>query len=92
MERLRANLTVLMAHVRRQLDLLLGPTVASITPPEAKELLDTGAPITFADVRTLSAWEEAQTRLPGAIRLPLHELEAHAKKIQRDTLVVTYCT
>ncbi|MGH9158771.1 MAG: rhodanese-like domain-containing protein [Vicinamibacteraceae bacterium] len=92
MKRLRANLTVLMAHARRQLDLLLGPTVSSISPPEAKELLDTGGAITFADVRTLRAWDEAETILPGAIRLPLHELDDHAKKLQRDTLVVTYCT
>lgn len=92
MTRVRANLTVLMAHVRRWVDLLLGPTVESITPPEAKELLDTGEPIMFADVRTLRAWDQAATRLPGAIRLPLHELDAHAQKLRRDTLVVTYCT
>ncbi|MPY87151.1 MAG: hypothetical protein GEU99_04435 [Luteitalea sp.] len=92
MERLKANFAVWMAHARRQLDLLLGPTVASIAPPEAKALLDAGQRITFVDVRNPSAWSRGETKLPGAIRIELHRIEAPLQDLPRDVLIVTYCT
>lgn len=69
-----------------------GVTVNRVTVDEVKARLDRGEPIAFLDDRNPQAWGEADTRLPGAIRVPADEVERHLDEIPRDRAVVTYCT
>jgi rhodanese-related sulfurtransferase len=63
-----------------------------VTVDEVKERMDRGEQFTFVDTRNPQAWGEAETKLPGAIRVPADELEQHLDEIPRDRAVITYCT
>jgi rhodanese-related sulfurtransferase len=54
--------------------------------------MDRGEAFTFVDTRNPKAWGEADTKLPGAIRVPANEVEQHLDEIPRDRSVITYCT
>jgi rhodanese-related sulfurtransferase len=63
-----------------------------VTIDEIKERLDRGEEFTFVDARNDEAWNEATTKLPGAIRVPADEVEQHLSEISHDRTVITYCT
>jgi rhodanese-related sulfurtransferase len=63
-----------------------------VTIDEIRERLDRGEEFTFVDTRNSQAWSEAETKLPGAIRVPADEVEQHLSEIPRDRTVITYCT
>jgi len=63
-----------------------------VTVDEVKERLDRGEQFAYIDTRNPQAWGEAETKLPGAIRVPADELEQHLDEIPRDRAVITYCT
>jgi rhodanese-related sulfurtransferase len=63
-----------------------------VTVDEVKERMERGEPVAFLDTRNPQAWGEAETKLPGAIRVPADELEGHLDEIPRDRVVITYCT
>lgn len=63
-----------------------------VTVDEVKERMDRGEQFTFVDTRNPKAWAEAGTKLPGAIRVPVDEVDQHVSKIPRDRTVITYCT
>lgn len=63
-----------------------------LTVDEVKERMDRGEQFVFVDTRNPKAWAEAQTKLPGAIRVPADEVEGHLGEIPRDRVVITYCT
>ncbi len=63
-----------------------------LTVNEVKERIDRGEQFVFVDSRNPKAWAEAQTKLPGAIRVPVDEVEGHLEEIPRDRVVITYCT
>jgi len=63
-----------------------------VTVDEVKERMDRGEQFTFLDTRNPTAWAEADTKLPGAIRVPANEVEQHLDQIPRDRTVITYCT
>lgn len=63
-----------------------------ITVDELKERMARGEPFTFVDTRNDKAWAEAETKLPGAIRVPADEVEEHLDQIPKDRTVITYCT
>jgi rhodanese-related sulfurtransferase len=63
-----------------------------VTVDEVKKRMDRGEAFTFVDTRNPKAWAEAQTKLPGAIRIPADEVEQHLHQIPRDRSVITYCT
>ena len=63
-----------------------------VTVEEVKERMDRGEQLAFVDTRNPQAWGEAETKLPGAIRVPADELEQHLGEIPRDRVVITYCT
>jgi len=63
-----------------------------VTVDEVKERMDRGEAFTFIDTRNPKAWAEADTKLPGAIRIPADEIEQHLEQIPRDRAVITYCT
>lgn len=63
-----------------------------VTVEEVKERMDRGELFTFVDTRNPKAWGEADTKLPGAIRIAADEVEQHLQEIPRDRTVITYCT
>jgi len=63
-----------------------------VTVDEVKERMERGEPFAFIDTRNPTAWNEAETKLPGAIRVPADEVEQHVHEIPRDRVVITYCT
>ena len=63
-----------------------------VTVDEIKERLDRGEAFTFVDTRNPQAWGEADTKLPGAIRVAADQVENSLDQIPRDRTVITYCT
>ena len=59
---------------------------------DLEERLNRGEDIFFVDTRNPTAWGEAETKLPGAIRVPADQVEQHLADIPRDRTIVTYCT
>lgn len=66
--------------------------VTRVTVDEVKERMNRGEQFTFVDTRNPKAWGEAETKLPGAIRVPANEVEQHLDQIPHDRTVITYCT
>jgi len=63
-----------------------------ITAEELKRRMDAGENFTIIDVRNPKAWAEADTVLPGAIRVEMDQLDQHLAKIPNIKPVVAYCT
>ena len=63
-----------------------------ITVDEVKQRLDRGEEFVFLDTRNPQAWGEADTKLPGAVRVSADEVGEHLSEIPRDRAVITYCT
>jgi rhodanese-related sulfurtransferase len=63
-----------------------------ITVQEFKKRMDAGEDFTVIDVRNSQAWGEAQTVIPGAIRVTLDKLEESLPRIPKNKPVVAYCT
>ena len=63
-----------------------------VTVEEVKERMDRGEQFAFLDTRNPQAWGEAETKLPGALRVPAGEVEQHLSEIPRDRAIITYCT
>ncbi len=63
-----------------------------VTVDELKQRMDRGEQFAFIDTRNPTAWGEAQTKLPNAIRVPADEVEKHLDEIPKDRTVITYCT
>lgn len=63
-----------------------------ISVEDLRSRLDGGEDIFFVDTRNPTAWAEAKTKLPGAIRVPADLVEQHVADIPRDRTIVTYCT
>lgn len=63
-----------------------------VTVDELRERMNRGERLFFVDTRNPTAWAEAETKLPGAARIPADEVEKHLSDIPRDRSVITYCT
>lgn len=59
---------------------------------EVKDLLERGWPITFIDARNPIAWGSSKVKLPGAIRVPLDEVDRLLPHLPRDRQLIVYCT
>lgn len=64
--------------------------VARITPTELKAMLDAGEEITVIDVR--SALASDLDSVPGALRIPLEELDTRHDDIPRDRDIILFCS
>jgi hypothetical protein len=53
---------------------------------ELKKQLDSGSTVLIIDVRPPANFEKET--IPGAINIPLAELESHLKKMSKDTFIV----
>ena len=67
-------------------------TPTSLTVEEVKGRRDSGAAVTFVDARNPQAWASATAILPGAVRVPADEVDAHLGLIPRVGTVIPYCT
>lgn len=65
------------------------PEVARITLTDAKAALDAGDAV-FVDVRGEEQYAEAH--IPGALSLPLLEIEQRAGELSPDAELILYCT
>jgi rhodanese-related sulfurtransferase len=63
-----------------------------ITIDEVKARLVQGEPLLFLDVRNPKAWETANVKLPGALRVPVDAVEQRLPELPRDRTIITYCT
>jgi rhodanese-related sulfurtransferase len=63
-----------------------------VTVDELKERIAREEELAFVDTRNEKAWAEAETKLPGAIRVPAAEVGGHLDRIPKDRTVITYCT
>ena len=68
------------------------PEPTRVTVDEVIERLNRGEQFVFIDARNPKAWGNAETKLPGAIRVPSDEVEQHLNEIPRGRTIITYCT
>lgn len=59
-----------------------------IDPEEAQKLKNA----VYIDARNQHAWDEARTKLPGAIRIPANDLASHLDSLPKGKTLVVYCT
>ena len=63
-----------------------------VTVDEVLERMNRGEVFTFVDSRNPKAWGEADTKLPGAVRVPADDVTKQISEIPRDRTIITYCT
>ncbi len=63
-----------------------------VTVDEVKQRMARGEQFAFINTRNPKAWAKAETKLPGAIRIPADEVSEHIGEIPRDRVIITYCT
>lgn len=63
-----------------------------ISVDEVRRRMNAGEQFVFIDTRNPQAWAESDVKLPGALRIPVTEVQQHLAEIPRDRSVVTYCT
>jgi len=65
------------------------PEVSRIAPQDAKQALDEQTAL-FLDVRDAGSYSKGH--IPGAINLPVDEIEARASELDPNQWIITYCT
>ena len=65
------------------------PGIGRISLADAKAALDTGSAV-FVDVRIVEAY--TVNHIPGALNLPLGELETRLNELDPNQWIITYCT
>lgn len=63
-----------------------------ISPEEANARVLAGEPIVFLDSRNDTAWDHANRKIPGAIRVPADDVDSVLDQIRHDATVIAYCT
>ena len=63
-----------------------------LTVADVKDLIDRKQPITFIDSRNPIAWGSSNVILPGALRVPIDEVDRHLQDFPRDRRLIVYCT
>jgi rhodanese-related sulfurtransferase len=63
-----------------------------ISPEEANALVLSGGKVIFLDSRNPTAWAESETKIPGAIRTPVGEVEKHVPGLDTEATIITYGT
>ena len=70
--------------------------VDRVTAEEVMRWMDRGEAVVFVDTRNPQAWGQSNEKLPGAIRIPVGEVERHLSEIPKsvpgERWIVTYCT
>jgi rhodanese-related sulfurtransferase len=78
-------------HLHRQ-RFLRALRMARITPTELKQKLDMHEAVTIVDLRHSLDFLPEPYIIPGAIRIPMENLDKQQSQIPRDREVVLYCT
>lgn len=68
------------------------PDALRVAAEEVIERMNRGEDVYFVDTRNPRAWAGADTKLPGAVRVPADAVEQHLADMPRDRMIVTYCT
>ncbi len=68
------------------------PEPTRVTVDEVIERLNRGEQFVFIDARNPNAWGKAETKLPGAMRIPSDEVAQHLNEIPQGRTIITYCT
>ena len=63
-----------------------------LTVADVNALIERGEPVVFIDSRNPIAWGSSKVKLPGAIRIPIDEVERHLPTLPRDRRLIVYCT
>ena len=63
-----------------------------LTVADVNELIARGQPIAFIDSRNPIAWGSSKLTLPGALRIPIDEVERHLPALPKDRRLIVYCT
>ena len=63
-----------------------------ISPEEINARVLAGEPIVFLDARNPNAWSESDRKIPGAIRMTSNDVSSRLDEIDRNSIVVAYCT
>jgi membrane protein DedA with SNARE-associated domain/rhodanese-related sulfurtransferase len=66
--------------------------MARISVSELYKLMDEGAAPLIVDVRSFTALGLEPRRIPGALHIPLLEVEQYVKELPRDREIVAYCS
>lgn len=66
--------------------------IPRITPRKVIERLDDGERIAFIDARSAQAYQDAVQQIPGSIRIPPDQTDAHVDDLPRGVTLVAYCT
>lgn len=64
--------------------------IEKITVEEAKDLLDQDRGVNFIDVRNPEAWQDADKKLPGAMRVPTKKVKEHLDELSKDQIYIPY--
>ena len=68
---------------------VLPEEISRVSPQGAKAAFDSGEAL-FVDVRSASSY--AAGHIPGALSIPLIEIEARLSELDPDQWIITYCT
>lgn len=63
-----------------------------VSPAEAKAMFERGDRVVFVDARNPVAWGSSTVKLPGAIRIPADDVDAHLSELPQGSTAITYCT
>jgi hypothetical protein len=66
--------------------------VERITVEELKGKLAKNEPVFIIDSRSQGSYDATETKIKGALRIPMDEVESRLSEIPRDKEIVTYCT
>jgi len=66
--------------------------MARIDVGELYKMMSTPPPPLIVDVRSPTAVTLDPRRIPGALHIPLHDVQDHLKELPRDREVIAYCT
>jgi len=64
--------------------------VPRITPNELKRFLDAGQDVIVVDARSRASYDHLH--IPGALSIPLDEIEARYDELPKGKKIVLYCT
>lgn len=66
--------------------------MARINVDELYHLMDAGQAPAIVDVRSATARALDPRQIPGALHVPLHAVDQHAKDLSREREIILYCT
>ncbi len=68
------------------------PEVNRVTVDEVLERMRRGEPLAVVDSRSSESWSEADSQIPGSIRVPPDRAAEFIERVPKDRGVITYCT